>query len=117
MAFLQAELSQRDWTLQEREAAQKVLEQGLRAKIGQLEIQLEQIKTSTERPAQEFVLGVNWESEARLDRYLEAARTARRQRRGNRANDLQPIWQVAQQRRLEKTLEIAISSAQLAFTR
>lgn len=67
VAFLQAELSQRDWTLQEREAAQKVLEQGLRAKIGQLEVQLEQVKTSTEGPAQEFVLGVNWESEARLD--------------------------------------------------
>jgi chromosome segregation ATPase len=67
VAFLQAELSQRDWTLQEREAAQKVLEQGLRAKIGQLEAQLEQIKTSTEGPAQEFVLGVNWESETRLD--------------------------------------------------
>ena len=67
VAFLQAELSQRDWTLQEREAAQKVLEQGLRAKIGQLEAQLEQVKTSTEGPAQEFVLGVNWESEARLD--------------------------------------------------
>ena len=33
VAFLQAELSQRDWTLQEREAAQKVIEQGLRAKI------------------------------------------------------------------------------------
>jgi chromosome segregation ATPase len=67
VAFLQAELSQRDWTLQEREAAQKVLEQGLRAKIGQLEVQLGQVKTSTEGPAQEFVLGVNWESEARLD--------------------------------------------------
>lgn len=67
VAFLQAELSQRDWTLQEREAAQKVLEQGLRAKIGQLEVQLEQVKTSTAGPAQEFVLGVNWESEARLD--------------------------------------------------
>ena len=67
VAFLQAELSQRDWTLQEREAAQKVLEQGLRAKIGQLEVQLEQVKTSTDGPAQEFVLGVNWESEARLD--------------------------------------------------
>lgn len=67
VAFLQAELSQRDWTLQEREAAQKVLEQGLRAKIGQLEVQLEQVKTSTEGPGQEFVLGVNWESEARLD--------------------------------------------------
>ena len=67
VAFFQAELSQRDWTLQEREAAQKVLEQGLRAKIGQLEVQLEQVKTSTEGPAQEFVLGVNWESEARLD--------------------------------------------------
>ena len=67
VAFLQAELSQRDWTLQEREAAQKVLEQGLRAKIGQLEAQREQVKTSTEGPAQEFVLGVNWESEARLD--------------------------------------------------
>jgi hypothetical protein len=67
VAFLQAELSQRDWTLQEREAAQKVLEQGLRAKIGQLEAQLEQVRTSTEGPAQEFVLGVNWESEARLD--------------------------------------------------
>jgi chromosome segregation ATPase len=67
VAFLQAELSQRDWTLQEREAAQKVLEQGLRAKIGQLETQLEQLKTSTEGPAKEFVLGVNWESEARLD--------------------------------------------------
>ena len=67
VAFLQAELSQRDWTLQEREAAQKVLEQGLRAKIGQLEAQLEQIKTSNQDPAQEFVLGVNWESEAQLD--------------------------------------------------
>src|SRR5688572_12305485 len=67
VAFLQAELSQRDWTLQEREAAQKVIEQGLRAKIGQLEVQLGQVKTSTEGPAQEFVLGVNWESEARLD--------------------------------------------------
>ena len=67
VAFLQAELSQRDWTLQEREAAQKVLEQGLRAKIGQLEAQREQVKTSTEGPTQEFVLGVNWESEARLD--------------------------------------------------
>jgi hypothetical protein len=67
MAFLQAELSQRDWTLEEREAAQKVLEQGLRAKIGQLEAQLEQIKTPDQDPAQEFVLGVNWESEAQLD--------------------------------------------------
>jgi hypothetical protein len=67
MAFLQAELSQRDWTLEEREAAQKVLEQGLRAKIGQLEAQLEQIKTSNQEPAQEFVLGVKWESEAQLD--------------------------------------------------
>ncbi len=68
VAFLQAELSQRDWTLEEREAAQKVLEQGLRAKIGQLEAQLEQIKTSNPQgPAQEFVLGVNWESEAQLD--------------------------------------------------
>ena len=66
-AFLQAELSQRDWTLDEREAAQKVLEQGLRAKIGQLEAQLEQIKTCNQDPAQEFVLGVNWESEAQLD--------------------------------------------------
>jgi hypothetical protein len=67
VAFLQAELSQKDWTLQEREAAQKVLEQGLRAKIGQLEVQLEQIETSAKGTAQEFVLGVNWESEARLD--------------------------------------------------
>ena len=67
VAFLQAELSQRDWTLQEREAAHKVLEQGLRAKVGQLEVQLEQIKTSSEGSAQEFVLGVSWESEARLD--------------------------------------------------
>jgi chromosome segregation ATPase len=67
VAFLQAELSQKDWTLQEREAAQKVLEQGLRAKIGQLEVQLKQTRTSTDGPAQEFVLGVNWESEARLD--------------------------------------------------
>jgi chromosome segregation ATPase len=67
VAFLQAELSQKDWALQEREAAQKVLEQGLRVKIGQLEVQLEQIKTSAKGPAQEFVLGVNWESEARLD--------------------------------------------------
>jgi chromosome segregation ATPase len=67
MAFLQAELSQRDWALQEREAAQKVLEQGLRAKIGQLEAQLEQTKPSNQDPAQEFVLGVNWESEAQLD--------------------------------------------------
>ena len=68
VAFLQAELSQKDWTLEEREAAQKVLEQGLRAKIGQLEAQLEQIKTSNHQgPAQEFVLGVNWESEAQLD--------------------------------------------------
>jgi len=67
MAFLQAELSQRDWMLEEREAAQKVLEQGLRAKIGQLEAQLEQIKTSNQEPAQEFVLGVKWESEAQLD--------------------------------------------------
>jgi hypothetical protein len=67
MAFLQAELSQRDWTLEERQAAQKVLEQGLRAKIGQLEDQLEQIKSSNQDPAQEFVLGVNWESEAQLD--------------------------------------------------
>jgi hypothetical protein len=67
VAFLQAELSQRDWTLDEREAAQKVLEQGLRAKIGQLEAHLEQIKTSNQDPAQEFVLGVNWESEAQLD--------------------------------------------------
>ena len=67
MAFLQAELSQRDWTLEEREATQKVLEQGLRAKIGQLEAQLEQVKTSNQDPVQEFVLGVNWESEAQLD--------------------------------------------------
>jgi chromosome segregation ATPase len=67
LVFLQAELSQKDWTLQEREAAQKVLEQGLRAKIGQLEAHLEQIKTSNQDPAQEFVLGVNWESEAQLD--------------------------------------------------
>ena len=67
LAFLQAELSQRDWALEEREAAQKVLEQGLRAKIGQLELQLAQIKTSAAGPAQEFVLGDNWESEARLD--------------------------------------------------
>jgi chromosome segregation ATPase len=67
VAFLQAELSQRDWTLEEREAAQKVVEQGLRAKIGQLEVQREQINSSTEGPTQEFVLGVNWESEARLD--------------------------------------------------
>lgn len=67
MAFLQAELSQRDWTLEEREATQKVLEQGLRAKIGQLEAQLEQVKTSNQDPVQEFVLGVNWESEGQLD--------------------------------------------------
>ena len=67
LAFLQAELSQRDWALEEREAAQRVLEQGLRAKIGQLEIQLAQIKTSAEDPAQEFILGENWESEAQLD--------------------------------------------------
>ncbi|HET9297703.1 MAG TPA: hypothetical protein VFP18_12500, partial [Candidatus Binatia bacterium] len=67
MAFLQAELSQRDWTLEEREATQKVLEQGLRAKIGQLEAQLEQVKTSNQDPVQEFVIGVNWESEAQLD--------------------------------------------------
>jgi hypothetical protein len=69
VAFLQAELSQRDWTLEERQAAQKVVEQGLRAKIGQLEAQLEQIKASNPQgPAQEFVLGVNnWESAAQLD--------------------------------------------------
>ena len=67
LAFLQAELSQRDWMLQEREAAQKVLEQGLRAKIGQLEVQVEQLKNSTAGPAPEFVLGDNWESQARLD--------------------------------------------------
>ena len=67
VAFLQAELSQKDWTLEEREAAQKVLEQGLRAKIGELEVQLAQIKTPTEGAAEEFVLGDNWESEARLD--------------------------------------------------
>jgi chromosome segregation ATPase len=67
VAFLQAELSQRDWTLEEREAAQKVVEQELRAKISQLEVQLEQINSSTEGPTQEFVLGVNWESKAQLD--------------------------------------------------
>jgi hypothetical protein len=67
LAFLQAELSQRDWAIEEREAAQRVLEQGLRAKIGQLELQLAQIKTSAEGAAQEFILGENWESEAQLD--------------------------------------------------
>jgi len=67
LAFLQAELSQRDWALQEGQAAQKVLEQGLRAKIGELEAQLAQLKSSSEAPPEEFVLGDNWESEARLD--------------------------------------------------
>jgi hypothetical protein len=67
VAFLQAELSQRDWALEEREAAQKVLEQGLRAKIGQLEIQLAQRKPSMDHAAQDFVLGDSWESETHLD--------------------------------------------------
>lgn len=67
LAFLQAELSQRDWALQEGQAAQKVLEQGLRAKIDELEVQLAQLKSSSEASPQEFVLGDKWESEARLD--------------------------------------------------
>jgi chromosome segregation ATPase len=67
LAFLQAELSQRDWALQEGQAAQKVIEQGLRAKIGELEARLAQLKSSSEASPQEFVFGENWESEARLD--------------------------------------------------
>jgi hypothetical protein len=67
LAFLQAELSLKEWALEERQAAQKVLEQGLRAKIGQLEIQLAQRKTSGEPPAQDFILGDNCEAESQLD--------------------------------------------------
>jgi quinol monooxygenase YgiN len=67
LAFLQAELSQRDWALQEGQAAQKVIEQGLRAKIGELEARLAQLKSYSEASPQEFVFGENWESEARLD--------------------------------------------------
>lgn len=67
LAFLQAELSQKEWALEEREGAQKVLEQGLRAKIGQLEIQLAQRNPSTDHAAQDFVLGDSWEAETHLD--------------------------------------------------
>ena len=67
LAFLQAELSQKEWALEEREGAQKVLEQGLRAKIGQLEIQLAQRKPSMDHAAQDFVLGDSWEAETHLD--------------------------------------------------
>jgi hypothetical protein len=67
LAFLQAELSQKEWALEEREGAQKVSEQGLRAKISQLEIQLAQRKPSMDHAAQDFVLGDSWESETHLD--------------------------------------------------
>jgi hypothetical protein len=103
VAFLQAELSQRDWAQQEREAAQKVLEQGLRAKISQLELQLAQIKTPAEGSVQEFVLGDNWDSQPRLDHTwklqerldgsgAEAPRTASSQSRWRSSGQWKRRW-------------------------
>jgi hypothetical protein len=103
VAFLQAELSQRDWAQQEREAAQKVLEQGLRAKISQLELQLAQIKTPAEGSVQEFVLGDNWHSQPRLDHTwklqerldgsgAEAPRTASSQSRWRSSGQWKRRW-------------------------
>ena len=68
LAFLQAELSQKEWALEEGQAALKALEQGFRTKILDLEMELTQRTSSIEHPPQEFVLGDTWEAEPRLDR-------------------------------------------------
>ena len=68
LAFLQAELSQKEWALEEGQAALKTLEQGFRTKVVELEIEPTQRKSSIEHPAQDFVLGDSWEAESRLDR-------------------------------------------------
>lgn len=67
LAFLQAELSQKEWALEEGQGAQKALEQALRAKIDELESQLAQRKALLEHSAQDFVLGDSWEAEPGLD--------------------------------------------------
>jgi myosin heavy subunit len=68
LAFLQAELSQKEWALEERQGALKALEKRFRAKIDELEIELAQRKSPIEHPAQDFVLGDSSEPESRLDR-------------------------------------------------
>jgi hypothetical protein len=68
LAFLQAELSQKEWALEEGQAALKAVEQGFRTKIVNLEMELTQRKSSIEHPPQEFVLGDSSEAEPRLDR-------------------------------------------------
>jgi hypothetical protein len=67
-AFFQAELSQKEWALEEGQAALKALEQGFRTKILDLEIELTKRKSSMEQPAEDFVLGDGWKSEPSLDR-------------------------------------------------
>jgi hypothetical protein len=68
LAFLQAELSQKEWALEEGHGAMKVLEQGFRTKIVDLETELTHRRSSTEHPPQEFVLGDNREAQSPLDR-------------------------------------------------
>jgi chromosome segregation ATPase len=68
LAFLQAELSQKEWAVEEGQAALKTVEQGFRTKVLELEIELKQRKSSVEHPAQDFVLGDSSEPEPRLDR-------------------------------------------------
>jgi chromosome segregation ATPase len=68
LAFLQAELSQKEWALEEGQAALKALEQGFRTKIVGLEMELTQRKSSFEHPPQDFILGDSWETESRLER-------------------------------------------------
>ena len=67
-AFLQAELSQKEWALEEGQAALKALEKGFRTKILDLETELTKRQSSIEHPPEDFVLGEGWESEPRLDR-------------------------------------------------
>jgi chromosome segregation ATPase len=68
LAFLQAELSQKEWALEEGQAALKTLEQGFRTKVVELEMELTERKSSIEHPRQDFVLGDSSEPEPRLDR-------------------------------------------------
>ena len=68
LALLQAELSQKDWALEEGQAALKALEQGFRTKIVDLEMELTRRKSSMEQPPQDFVFGDSWEAESGFDR-------------------------------------------------
>jgi DNA repair exonuclease SbcCD ATPase subunit len=57
LAFLQAELSQKDWALQEREATSQSLEQNYRHEIDALRQRLEEEKSGNVSATEEFTMG------------------------------------------------------------